>query len=100
MNIPFLTFDKDFGELVFRRGQVDSPALYNRVTADVHPPVQQSPADILDGVVYLFPDLSDTGDAQYACGGASRDSVIPLFCVGAILAPYAHCKRRIHSDTI
>jgi superfamily I DNA/RNA helicase len=33
-------------------------------------------------VVYLFPDLSQAGDAQYNRGGAARDSVIRLFYVG------------------
>ncbi len=36
--------------------------------------------------VYLFPDLSQAGDAQYARGGASRDSVIRQFYVGATRA--------------
>jgi superfamily I DNA/RNA helicase len=34
-------------------------------------------------VVYLFPDLSQAGDAQYARFGHPRDSVIRLFYVGA-----------------
>jgi superfamily I DNA/RNA helicase len=33
-------------------------------------------------VVYLFPDLSQAGDAQYAHGGVPRDTVIRLFYVG------------------
>jgi superfamily I DNA/RNA helicase len=33
-------------------------------------------------VVYLFPDLSQAGDAQYNRGGAPRDSVIRVFYVG------------------
>ena len=33
-------------------------------------------------VVYLFPDLSQAADAQYARAGAARDSVIRLFYVG------------------
>ncbi|MCE5308667.1 MAG: ATP-binding domain-containing protein [Acidobacteriales bacterium] len=37
-------------------------------------------------VVYLFPDLSQAGDAHYAHGGASRDSVIRQFYVGATRA--------------
>jgi superfamily I DNA/RNA helicase len=37
-------------------------------------------------VVYLFPDLSQAGDAQYNRGGAARDSVIRLFYVGATRA--------------
>lgn len=82
-----------------------------RVTADVHPRVQ-FPADIAarrgpEGlaatpqvivgtvhsvkggqadVVYLFPDLSQAGAAQYARGGAARDSVIRQFYVGATRA--------------
>ena len=37
-------------------------------------------------VVYLFPDLSQAGDAHYAHGGASQDSVIRQFYVGATRA--------------
>jgi ATP-dependent DNA helicase UvrD/PcrA len=37
-------------------------------------------------VVYLFPDLSRAGDAQYQVAGAPRDSVIRLFYVGATRA--------------
>ena len=82
-----------------------------RVTADVHPRVQ-FPADIAAtrgphalaatpqvivgtihsvkggqaDVVYLFPDLSQAGEAQYARGGAARDSVIRQFYVGVTRA--------------
>src|SRR5512143_426695 len=78
-----------------------------RVTADVHARVQ-FPADIAArrgpralletpqvvvgtihsvkggqaDVVYLFPDLSQAGDAQYNRGGAARDYVIRVFYVG------------------
>jgi len=37
-------------------------------------------------VVYLFPDLSRAGRAQYDIPGPSRDSVIRLFYVGATRA--------------
>ncbi len=37
-------------------------------------------------VVYLFPDLSQAGDAQYARGGAARDSVVRLFYVAVTRA--------------
>jgi superfamily I DNA/RNA helicase len=37
-------------------------------------------------VVYLFPDLSRAGDAQYRRGAAQKDSVIRLFYVGATRA--------------
>lgn len=37
-------------------------------------------------VVYLFPDLSQAGEAHYARGGAARDSVIRQFYVGATRA--------------
>jgi superfamily I DNA/RNA helicase len=37
-------------------------------------------------VVYLFPDLSKSGEEQYARSGASRDSVIRTFYVGATRA--------------
>jgi superfamily I DNA/RNA helicase len=33
-------------------------------------------------VVYLFPDLSRAGDAQYQRMGPPRDSVVRLFYVG------------------
>jgi superfamily I DNA/RNA helicase len=36
--------------------------------------------------VYLFPDFSQAGDAQYRRGGAQRDSAIRLFYVGATRA--------------
>jgi len=82
-----------------------------RVTADVHPRVQ-FPADIAirrgphalaatpqvivgtihsvkggqADLVYLFPDLSQAGEVQYARGGAARDSVIRQFYVGVTRA--------------
>ena len=37
-------------------------------------------------VVYLFPDLSQAGDAQYRVAGSPRDSVIRVFYVGATRA--------------
>ena len=37
-------------------------------------------------VVYLFPDLSQAGDAHYQRFGPPRDSVIRLFYVGATRA--------------
>ena len=37
-------------------------------------------------VVYLFPDLSQAGDAQYARGGVASDSVIRQFYVGVTRA--------------
>jgi superfamily I DNA/RNA helicase len=37
-------------------------------------------------VVYLFPDLSPAGDAQYQIPGAPRDSIIRVFYVGATRA--------------
>ena len=36
--------------------------------------------------VYLFPDISQAGDAQYAHGGRLRDAVIRQFYVGATRA--------------
>lgn len=82
-----------------------------RVTADVHARVQ-FPADIASrrgpyalastpqvtvgtihsvkggeaDIVYIFPDLSQSGAAQYARGGPARDSVIRQFYVGATRA--------------
>jgi len=83
----------------------------SRVTAEIHPRTQ-FPADIaaIHGahtlmetprvvvgtihsvkggeadVVYLFPDLSQAGDAQYARGGVPHDSVIRQFYVGVTRA--------------
>jgi len=37
---------------------------------------------VVHNCVYLFPDLSQAGDAQYARGGGARDSVIRQFYVG------------------
>jgi superfamily I DNA/RNA helicase len=37
-------------------------------------------------VVYLFPDLSQAGAAQYASMGTARDAVIRQFYVGATRA--------------
>jgi superfamily I DNA/RNA helicase len=37
-------------------------------------------------VVYLFPDLSPAGDAQYRRPGPTRDPVIRTFYVGATRA--------------
>jgi superfamily I DNA/RNA helicase len=37
-------------------------------------------------VVYLFPDLSPAGEAQYRVAGPPRDSVIRVFYVGATRA--------------
>lgn len=64
-------------ELVRRGGQarlVETPQV---VVGTVHS-VKGGQAD----VVYLFPDLSQAGDANYQRFGASRDSVIRVFYVG------------------
>lgn len=37
-------------------------------------------------VVYLFPDLSRAGASQYRSGSTQKDSVIPVFYVGATRA--------------
>lgn len=42
-------------------------------------------------MVYVFPDLSQAGDAQYRRGGAQRDSVIRLFYVAATRAREKLC---------
>jgi DNA helicase-2/ATP-dependent DNA helicase PcrA len=55
-------------------GLVDDPGI---VVGTVHS-VKGGQAD----VVFLFPDLSRAGDAQYQRDGASRDSVIRVFYVG------------------
>jgi ATP-dependent exoDNAse (exonuclease V) beta subunit len=56
------------------RALMDLPKV---VVGTIHS-VKGSQAD----VVYLFPDLSQAGDAQYNRGGAARDSVIRVFYVG------------------
>jgi superfamily I DNA/RNA helicase len=93
----------------------DDQLLLNWWRARVHPdfyPRVQFPADIADrrgarsiievpqvvvgtihsvkggqaDVVYLFPDLSRAGDANYQIAGSQRDSVTRLFYVGATRA--------------
>ena len=59
-------------------GLVDDPSV---VVGTVHS-VKGAQAD----VVYLFPDLSKAGDAQYQQHGSPRDSVIRVFYVGATRA--------------
>ncbi|MGD0775059.1 MAG: ATP-dependent helicase [Candidatus Solibacter sp.] len=72
------------------RGRVQFPA---DVAAALGPRALADPPQVVVGtihsvkggqadVVYLFPDLSQAGDAQYNRGGAARDSVIRLFYVG------------------
>jgi superfamily I DNA/RNA helicase len=63
-----------------RRGHalVDEPRV---IVGTIHS-VKGGEADI----VYLFPDLSKAGDAQYQQRGTPRDSVIRLFYVGVTRA--------------
>jgi len=72
------------------RGRVQFPA---DVAAAHGPRALMDPPQVVVGtihsvkggqadVVYLFPDLSQAGDAQYNRGGAARDSVIRVFYVG------------------
>jgi DNA helicase-2/ATP-dependent DNA helicase PcrA len=68
-------------EVVLRGGPsalLDTPKV---VVGTIHS-VKGGQAD----VVYLFPDLSQAGDAQYTRGGASRDAVVRQFYVGATRA--------------
>ncbi len=68
-------------EIAIRRGAkalVETPQV---VVGTIHS-VKGGQAD----VVYLFPDLSPAGDAQYQAQGGPRDSVIRLFYVGATRA--------------
>jgi DNA helicase-2/ATP-dependent DNA helicase PcrA len=60
------------------RALVDEPRV---IVGTIHS-VKGGEAD----VVYLFPDLSKAGDAQYRHRGAPRDSVIRLFYVGVTRA--------------
>ena len=59
---------------------LDVPPYHHYVSggAVVHNSVKGGQAD----VVYLFPDLSQAGDAQYRRDGPPRDSVIRQFYVG------------------
>ena len=68
-------------EVTVRRGPqalLDTP---NVVVGTIHS-VKGGQAD----VVYLFPDLSQAGDAQYARGGVASDSLIRQFYVGVTRA--------------
>jgi len=68
-------------DVAMRRGGqalVDTP----RVTVGTIHSVKGGEAD----VVYLFPDLSPAGEAQYRLGGPARDSVIRQFYVGVTRA--------------
>jgi hypothetical protein len=64
-------------EVAARRGPQALMDLPKVVVGTIHS-VKGGQAD----VVYLFPDLSQAGDAQYNRGGAARDSVIRVFYVG------------------
>lgn len=69
------------GEIVSRFGPqalLETPRV---VVGTIHS-VKGGQAD----VVYLFPDLSQAGEAQYERGGQARDPVIRLFYVGATRA--------------
>ena len=68
-------------EVAVRRGPqalLDTPKV---VVGTIHS-VKGGQAD----VVYLFPDLSQAGDAQFARGGVASDSVIRQFYVGVTRA--------------
>jgi len=60
------------------QGLVETPRV---VVGTIHS-VKGGEAD----VVYLFPDLSPAGDAQYQIAGPPRDSMIRVFYVGATRA--------------
>ena len=64
-------------EIVMRGGQARLLETPQVVVGTVHS-VKGGQAD----VVYLFPDLSQAGDANYQRFGSSRDSVIRVFYVG------------------
>jgi DNA helicase-2/ATP-dependent DNA helicase PcrA len=68
-------------EIATRRGPRALLATPQVVVGTIHS-VKGGQAD----VVYLFPDLSQTGDAQYRRGGGLKDSVIRVFYVGATRA--------------
>jgi superfamily I DNA/RNA helicase len=69
-----IQFPADVAAMHGARALMDLPKV---VVGTIHS-VKGSQAD----VVYLFPDLSQAGDAQYNRGGAARDSVIRVFYVG------------------
>ncbi len=68
-------------DIAMRRGP-QALASTPQVTVGTIHSVKGGQADM----VYLFPDLSQAGEAQYARGGAARDSVIRQFYVGATRA--------------
>jgi DNA helicase-2/ATP-dependent DNA helicase PcrA len=68
-------------EIAARRGPPALLATPKVVVGTIHS-VKGGQAD----VVYLFPDLSQAGDAQYRRGGGLKDSVIRVFYVGATRA--------------
>ena len=67
-------FPADVAAACGPRALIDPPKV---VVGTIHS-VKGGQAD----VVYLFPDLSQAGDAQYQRDGAPRDSVIRTFYVG------------------
>jgi hypothetical protein len=67
-------FPVDIAARLGPRGLTEAPQV---VVGTIHS-VKGGQAD----VVYLFPDLSQAADEQYARGGQSRDSVIRVFYVG------------------
>jgi superfamily I DNA/RNA helicase len=71
-------FPADVAAAYGPRALVDQPQV---VVGTIHS-VKGAQAD----VVYLFPDLSQAGDAQYQRNGEPRDSVIRVFYVGATRA--------------
>jgi DNA helicase-2/ATP-dependent DNA helicase PcrA len=69
-----IQFPADIAAMRGPRGLLDTPKV---VVGTIHS-VKGGEAD----VVYLFPDLSRSGDAGLNRGGADRDAVIRLFYVG------------------
>ena len=69
-----VTFPADITSRRGQRALLETPKV---VVGTIHS-VKGGQAD----VVYLFPDISQAGDAQHARAGAARDSVIRLFYVG------------------
>jgi superfamily I DNA/RNA helicase len=67
--------------VVERRGAMTLQRTPQVIVGTIHA-VKGGQAD----VVYLFPDLSRAGDAQYRRSGQSRDSVLRTFYVGATRA--------------
>lgn len=81
INVEYFDRAKYPADVACRRGPAALLEKPRAVVGTIHS-VKGGQAD----VVYLFPDVSQAGAAQYGRAGAPRDSVIRLFYVGATRA--------------